>query len=81
MANGFKFELNSEGVAQLMKSIKMQNGLIDIAEGIVGRAGDGYGYNVSLGIGDRTTVFVKAETKEAKKDNLENNTILRSLQG
>lgn len=79
MAN-YKFELNSEGVKQLLQSANMKNGLVGIAKQASNRAGDGYGYNVSMGR-DRATVFVKANTHEARLDNLQNNTILRSIKG
>ena len=76
----FRFELNGEGARQLLKSSEMQSGLEEMASSASNRAGEGYGYKVTVGK-KRAVALVKAETIKAGKDNLQNNTILRSLQG
>lgn len=74
----FKFELNREGVRELMQSEEMQSVLVSYAKSIKNRAGEGY--NVYVG---KTRANVSVETKDddAVKDNLEKNTLLRSLRG
>ena len=71
-----KFELNKEGVAQLMKSPEMQAALIGHAKDIKDRAGDGYDVHVGP---HRANVSVRTGTKEAVQDNLDNNTLLKAV--
>lgn len=77
MAN-FKFKLNRSGVRELLKSAEMQAVLMNYAEGISSRAGAGYSVHVGR---NRANVSVQTATKEAAKDNLDNNTLLRRLKG
>lgn len=49
------------------------------AEEVRARAGDGYEVQVVTSGKARNSVRVYADTKEAKKDNLENNTLLKAI--
>ena len=71
-----KFKLNRKGVAELMKSEAMQTILKDHATGIRNRCGDGYKQDNFVGK-NRANAMVWADTYQAKKDNLRNNTILK----
>ena len=73
-----KFKLNRAGVAELMKSGSMQKILSSHASNIRGRAGSGYSQDIYVGK-NRANAHVWAETKEAKSDNLEHNTLLKSV--
>lgn len=73
-----KFELNRKGVAELMKSSNMQGVLKKYADGIKNRAGSGYEQDLYVGK-NRANARVWADTQQAKKDNSENNTLLKSV--
>lgn len=73
-----KFELNSKGVGDLLKSAEMQSILDQKASEIRGRAGIGYEHNVQVNPG-RAHAMVWADTHQAKKDNLNNNTLLKAV--
>lgn len=70
--------LNSAGISSILRSQEMQTMLEDRAAEIAGRAGAGYGYS-SHDTGQRIITNVYADTDEARKDNLENNTLLKAL--
>ncbi len=76
----FKFELNKKGVGELLKSEEMQAVLESHAAQVAKDAGPGYEPKTYIGK-DRAAVSVRVEaaTKEAERDNYENNTLLRSL--
>ncbi len=74
-----KFELNREGVRELMLSAEMQSGLESIANGALGRLGDGYSVNTHRGR-NRVNVEVQADTFQARRENMEDNTILKAVQ-
>ena len=73
-----KFELNSAGVRELLKSAEMQSILDGYAQEAAVRAGEGYNAETHLGQ-KRAYANVYAETYEAKRDNMDNNTLLKSL--
>lgn len=73
-----KFKLNHSGVGQLLKSPEMQSVLSEKATAIQNRCGDGYEQDVFVGK-TRANAMVSAATFEAKKDNMENNTILKAV--
>lgn len=73
-----KFKLNRKGVSELMKSEDMQAILKEKADETLNRLGDGYESNLYVGK-NRANVMVYAETYKAKKDNLENNSILKAV--
>lgn len=75
---GKKFVLNRQGVAELMKSAKMQDILNAKAKEVASRCGDGYEVSAYVGK-SRANASVKAETKQAKLDNSKNNILLKAL--
>ena len=75
-----KFKINSAGLVELMKSSQMQAVLAEYGSRIASSAGSGYSYN-RVKSGDRAKVFVYTKTKKARKDNLENNTLLKAVGG
>jgi hypothetical protein len=75
-----KFELNREGVRELMRSPEMMNVCKSYADRAASSCGAGYSVNTHTGR-NRVNAEIKADTFKARKDNLENNTILKSLGG
>jgi len=61
-----------------MKSAAMQEVLTEYATGIRNRCGDGYTQDIYVGK-NRANAMVSAETYQAKRDNLKNNTILKAV--
>lgn len=78
MNSKFKFELNSDGVRELLKSNQMKKVLKDYTDAISDKAGSGY-YGSVIEVSDRAKGFVHTTTKQAQKDNLKNNTLLKAL--
>lgn len=78
--NKFKFKLNTRGVSELLKSAEAEQVCREYAEEIRGRAGAGYVVTTHRGK-SRVNASVKAETDEAWRDNLENNTLLKARGG
>ena len=72
------FKLNYKGVGELLKSEPMQKVLSDYATNIRNRCGDGYEQDIFIGK-TRANAMVSATTYQAKKDNLENNTLLKAV--
>lgn len=73
-----KFQLNYEGVAELMRSEAMISVLKSYADAIAERAGDGYDVHIGP---RRANVSVRTVTDEAAQDNLDNNTLLKAVRG
>lgn len=73
-----KIELNSRGIRDLLKSSEMRSGIEQISQSIASSCGDGYSHDTK-DMGSRVIASVYAESSEAIKDNLENNTILTRL--
>lgn len=73
-----KFELNSEGVRDLLKSQEVVSVLSDYAGKVQNIAGNGYSSSSYIGT-NRANVSVHAETRKARRDNLKNNTLLKAL--
>lgn len=80
MNKTFRFELNRQGVGELLKSKDMERVLDGYAQGVSARAGEGYRSGAYQG-SDRVKVNVWPETPEARQDNLENNTLLKAVRG
>lgn len=76
--SNFEFELNSAGVASLLKSAEMQSVLEKRATAIKNRCGEGYEQDIYVGK-NRANAMVRAETFKAKKENMENNTLLKAV--
>ena len=70
------FELDRQGVKELMQSQEMQEVLGKYARQVQARAGEGY--DVFVG---KNRANVSVRTKEAEQDNFEHNTLLKSLKG
>lgn len=80
MANQLKVELNIEGVRSLLKSSEMKSICEEHARTITNRAGSGYETSSYVGI-NRVNASVIAATYQAKKDNMENNTLIKAVSG
>lgn len=70
--------INYSGVSELLNSTEMKNYLEDTASNIANRCGEGYNYDVKS-MGTRVIASVYTETDQAKKDNADNNTIMKNL--
>lgn len=75
----FKFELNREGVRDLLRGEEMQNLLNEKAITTSTSCGEGYKSDIYVGV-NRANAMIYADSYEAKRDNLKNNTILKNLQ-
>ncbi|SDQ54674.1 hypothetical protein LHA31_02540 [Carnobacterium viridans] len=73
-----QFKLNSSGVSSLLKSAEMQSVLEKKATDVKNRCGDGYEQDIYVGK-NRANAMVRAETTKAKKDNYNNNTLLKAV--
>lgn len=74
--SNFKFVLNRAGVRELMQSQEMQDVLVSYAGAVADRAGDGYDVYVGR---NRANVSVGTATEEAYYDNLDHNTLEKSI--
>lgn len=85
MANGkvkvTKIELNKDGIKELLTSDEVANMLKGYADNARSKCGDGYEVTVYQNGKTRANASVHASTKEAYKDNLENNTLLKAVSG
>ena len=76
--SNIKFELNREGVRELLRSSEM----MQICENHANKAQAqlGSGYSVSTHVGkNRVNASVGAQTYAARKENSENNSILKAV--
>lgn len=73
-------ELEGDGLEAVLKSEEMQKALTKTAEQIRDRAGEGYAVGAAEDkvLTTRAIATVYAESTEAKRDNLENNTLLKA---
>ncbi len=78
MSSKVRIELNSGNIRKLLRSKETKDMLMSKAEDIASRCGEGYEANAKL-MPSREIAFVEAVTYKAKKDNLENNTILKAV--
>lgn len=74
----YKIKLNKDGVRQLLKSEAMMSECKEHAKAIKNRAGNGYATSNFKGK-TRVNVSVYTQTKKAKKDCKDNNTLLKAL--
>lgn len=74
----YKIELISSGVRELLKSEAVENMCHERANQIASRAGAGYATDTYKGR-NRVNASVWADTPEARRDNLKNNTLLRAM--
>ena len=75
-----RFELNSQGVRELLKSQEMMGICKEYASKAQSKLGDGYDVKTYM-LNERAAAKVQAETYKARKDNAENNSILKALRG
>ena len=73
-----KVKLNSAGVRAMLKSGDVMAVLQGKAEALAASAGPGYGVNTCVGK-NRANAEVRAETYEARKDAMQNQTLTRML--
>lgn len=78
MSKKVKLELNSAGVREVLRSDGMRSMLEAEARQRASGLGSGYGVNTFTGR-NRVNAEIAAETPEARKDNLKNNTLLRAI--
>ena len=75
-----KFELNREGVKELMKSDEMGVVLSEYAQRVMNNAGSSEDYRLDPYSGlNRDNVSVVAINDKSIQDNYENNTLLKAL--
>ena len=75
-----RFELNREGVRELLRSKEMMEICTDYANSALSRLGNGYEVTSFTGK-NRVNAEVKAESFAAKRENLKSNTILKAVFG
>ncbi len=75
-----KIKLNSPGVRELLQSDAVASICEGAATDVLARLPDADGYRVSTYRGKtRVNVSIAAVTPETRKDNLQNNTLLKAL--
>ena len=75
-----KFTLNRAGVRELLRSQEAMNVVSDYAMRVQSRCGDGYEMTTYVGT-NRVNASVHAATPEARRDNYNNNTLLKARGG
>lgn len=78
MSKKVTVKLNRAGVRELLKSPEIAEACKAQADAVADRAGDGYAVE-QRDYPERTRYVVSAETDEARRDNLKNNTLLKAL--
>ena len=78
--SSFRFELNREGVGELLKSEEMQEILSDLAAQKAAQAGLGYGSDCRV-LSTRAVATVYPTDKESAKDAYDNNTLVQVISG
>ena len=73
-----KIVLNKQGMREMLRSQGVHNAIRSEAGNIASRCGEGYAASSTIGR-ERALASVYAETSEAKRDNLDNNTILKAV--
>lgn len=74
-----RIEFHDEGFIAVMKSPEMERALLDEAEKVADRAGDGFEAELGTGGRTRSRAFARAETPEAIAENARDATLLRAL--
>lgn len=75
-----KIVLNKSGVRELLQSDEMKAICEERANRALGKLGDGYTVT-SMSGASRVNASIYAESATAKRENAENNTILKALRG
>lgn len=74
----FRFELDYEGIGQLLKSDEVKQVCEQRAKSVLDACGDGYEMDSKVGA-KRVNVRVKAATPHAYYSNLKHNTLMKAL--
>lgn len=69
-------KMSYSGIGAMLRGEEMKQLVTEYASGVVQRAGEGYSMRVH-NTGQRQAANVFPETKEASRDNLKNNTLLK----
>lgn len=80
MSKGTTIVVNYAGVGELLRSMEMEACVLEIAQQVQARCGDGYDTD-TYQAGTRVIASCFTATEEAVKDNLENNTLLHAIGG
>ena len=80
MSQNVKIELNSSGIVKLLKSDGVQSIVMATAETVKNRCGSGYESDVHE-MPKRIISSVYTAERAAYQDNLDNNTLLRAVNG
>ena len=75
-----KFKLNRAGVRELLRSQEAMSVVSDYAMRVQSRCGAGYEMTTHVGV-NRVNASVHAATAEARRDNYNNNTLLKARGG
>lgn len=78
MAQKYRVELIREGVRELLQSAEIRAALEEAAAPAMAQLGDGYALDAYVGR-NRVNVSISAETPEAIRENLRDNTILKAV--
>lgn len=78
MSSRVKVKLNKEGVRELLKSSEVNAMCMELAQGVLNRAGENYELEERR-YPERVGAVVRPANLKGHYDNLENNTLLRSL--
>ncbi len=73
-----KIKLNGAGIRKMLKSKEIEKICSDYGTAIRNRAGEGYETGIRK-YPERTGCVVIAVTHKAKKDNMENNTLIKAV--
>ncbi|CAM4225651.1 hypothetical protein [Erysipelothrix aquatica] len=73
-----KIELNNSAIRDLLRGEDVQNALSSRANSIKSKLGEGYETDIYVGK-NRANASIRAESKEAKRDNKKNNTLLKAM--
>ena len=73
-----RIKLNSSGIRELLHSPEITSTLVEIGQGVAGRAGANFGVK-SFSMPTRSVVRVSAINKKGVKENLDSNVLLKSL--
>ena len=80
MSSKFRFVLNREGVRDLLKSEEMINCMKGYATNGVNAVANMDDFDIEIYSGkNRANVSISARTEKGKKDNLNNNILLKAL--
>lgn len=78
--NKVEIVLNYDGVNELLRRADTTQMISEFGQEMVAKLGDGYQCRTGFGAKDgRVHAWVMAVSNKAKRDNLENNTILKAM--